>query len=139
MTVFAAIAFATFLFENDYFVSFYEGFFDLADNFCALNDGCADFDFSFVVNEEYAVKFYGVTLFDCVGEAVNIKEAVFFCFELLPLDFNNYVHYLIYKYVNPSGGLRSCIARFGKCDAKVRILIEPQTHRRCVCVIFKII
>lgn len=100
MTVFATIAFAAFLLENDNFVAFEESglltFYlmscNLADNFGTFNSGCANLNCAVCINEEHTVKLYGVTCFDSIAEIVNIQEAVLFCFELLTLNFYDYVH-----------------------------------------------
>lgn len=92
MTVFAAIAFATFLLENDDFFTFYEGSGYLANNFSSFNGGSADFDITVGVCEENAVKFNRIAFFDGIAEIVYIQELAGFGLELLSLDFYDSVH-----------------------------------------------
>ncbi len=107
MSVFATIAFAAFLLENDNFVAFEEGGFNLfatavislvgsyfANYLCAFNGGCAYFDGAVIVNEKNPVKLYGLSGLYLVPEIVNIQEAALFCLELLTLNFYDNVHYI---------------------------------------------
>ena len=93
MAVFAAIAFATFLFENDHFVTFHEGGGHLAYYFGAFYGGSAYLYLAVGVNEENAVEFHGLTFLNFFAKVVNIQEAVLFCLELLALNFYDNVHY----------------------------------------------
>lgn len=103
MTVFATIAFAAFLLENDNFVAFEEsggfalnfvlGYF--ANHLCAFNGGSANLDCAVGVNEQNTVELYGVAGLNIVAKIMNIQEAVLFCLELLALDFYDNVHYYI--------------------------------------------
>ena len=95
MAVFAAIAIATFLLENDHFVTFHEGTFYLANYFCSFYGGSAYLHCAVSVNQENAVKLYGLTLLLLVAEVVNIQELALFSLELLSLNFYDYVHLLI--------------------------------------------
>ncbi len=95
VTVFATIAFATFLLEYDYLVALYEGFGNFTHNFGAFNNRCAYFYLAVIVHEQNFFEFYGVTGFYLVAEVVNIQEAVLFSFELLTLNFYDNVHYNI--------------------------------------------
>ncbi len=92
MAVFAAIAFATFFLENDHFVTFYEGLSHFANYFCTFYGGCADFNGTVSVRQQYAVKFYFVACLYVFAEIVNIQVAVLFSFELLSLNFYDNVH-----------------------------------------------
>ena len=97
MAVFATIAFAAFFLENDHFVTFYEGFFNLANHFCSFHGGSADFHGTVDIGEEDTVEFDSVAIFYGV-DVVNIQVAALFGFELLPLNFYDNVHLnLIFK------------------------------------------
>ena len=106
MTVFATIALAAFLLENDYLVALEESSLDgfataivglvgsnLANDLCAFNGGSANLDSAIGVNEQNAVKLYGLTCLNFVAEIMNIQEAALFCLELLTLNFYDNVHY----------------------------------------------
>ena len=95
MAVFAAIAFATFLLENDHFVTFHEGTFNLANYFCPFYGGSANLHCAVGINQKNAVKLNGFTLFLLVAEVVNIQELALFSLELLSLNFYDNVHLLI--------------------------------------------
>ena len=97
MAVFAAVAFAAFLLEDDNFVTFYERFFDLANNFGAINGGGTDFDFTIGVGEKHFVEFDSLAFFDVVAEVVNIQVLAGFSLELLSLNFYNCVHANVIK------------------------------------------
>ena len=99
MAVFTAIAFATFLFENDYFVAFHEGFDYLAGYFGAFYSRCAYSYIAVSVYEEHFVKADSLALLNLVAEMVYIQILAFFGFELLSFDFYNSVHanLLIYR------------------------------------------
>ena len=93
MTVFATIAFAAFLLENDYLVTFNEGGSYFAYHLGAFYGRSTYFHCAVGVNEEHAVKLYCLAFFHLFAEIVNIQEAVLFCLELLTLNFYNNVHY----------------------------------------------
>lgn len=93
MAVFAAIAFATLLLEDDHFVTFHERGSNLANYFCTFNGGCADLNGTIGVNEQNAVEFNRLAFLDFFAEVVYIQEAVLFSFELLTLNFYDNVHY----------------------------------------------
>lgn len=95
MAVFTTITFAAFFLENDYLVTFHEGTFNLANNFCSFNGRSAYLNGTVGVNEQNAVKLYGLAFLHLVAEIVNIQEAVLFCLELLALNFYDNVHYNI--------------------------------------------
>ena len=83
MAVFAAIAFATFLLEYDYFVAFHEGSSDFAHYLSAFDGGSTDSNSAIIVDQQNAVEFHGVTFLVVCTEEVNVQEAVLFSFELL--------------------------------------------------------
>lgn len=58
MTVFAAIAFTSFLLEDDNFVTFHEGTFYLANYFCSFNGRSAYLNGTVGIHEQYTIKFY---------------------------------------------------------------------------------
>ena len=95
MTVFATIAFAAFLLENDYFFTFHEGSKHLANNLCAIHGGSANFNCVIGLSEKHTVKFYLVSFFNCFAEIMNIQELLRLCLELLSLDFYDSVHLLL--------------------------------------------
>ncbi len=74
MTVFATIAFAAFLLEDDNLLALYEGSEDFTNNLCAIHGGSANFNCFIGLREENTVEFNLVTFFDCVAEIVNIQE-----------------------------------------------------------------
>lgn len=92
MSVLTTIVVATFLLENDYFVAFYEGTFNLANHFCPFYGGRADFDGTVGIYKKHAVKLDGFTFFALFAEIVDIQEFAGFGFELLSLNFYNSVH-----------------------------------------------
>ncbi len=94
MAVFAAIAFTSFLLEDDYFVTFYERLGHFAYYFGSFNGRSANFNVTVGIKEEHAVKFYCVARFFVLAEKVNIQELAGFCLELLSLDFYNSVHFI---------------------------------------------
>ena len=102
MAVETTIAFATFFLENEYFVTFYEGFLDLANYFCSFDGRSADFNGTVGISEENTVKLYCVAFFYLLAEIMNIQEFVFFSFKLLSLNFYDNVHLMLYVLkVNP--------------------------------------
>ncbi len=92
MSVFAAVVVTTFLLENDNFITFYEGTFNLANYFCTFYGRCANLYGTVGVDQENAVKLYGLTLFFLLAEIVNIQELAGFSLELLSLNFYDSVH-----------------------------------------------
>lgn len=95
MTVLAAIALAALLLENDHLVALHEGLGDFAYYFGSFNGRSAYLNGTVGVNEQNAVKLYGLAFLHLVAEIVNIQEAVLFCLELLALNFYDNVHYNI--------------------------------------------
>ena len=96
MAVFTAIAFATFLLENDYFVTFHQGYGYFAYHLCTFYGRCSNCYVTVGVYEQYTVELNCVAFFFLVAEIVNIQELAGFCLELLSLNFYNCVHLLIY-------------------------------------------
>ena len=92
MAVFAAIAFATFLLENNHLFTLYERCQNLTYNFCAFYCGSANLYCIIGLSEENAVKFNLVTFFDSFAEIVDIQELLRLGLELLSLDFYDSVH-----------------------------------------------
>lgn len=95
MSVFAAIAFATFLFENDDFVAFYQRKHNFSIYFCAFHGRRADFYVAVSVNEKDFVESYGFALFH-IAEMVDIQIFAGFGFVLQSLDFYDSVHLYFY-------------------------------------------
>ena len=95
MAVETAIAFAAFFLENDHFITFHEGTFHLANNFCSFHGGGSDFYGTVDVDKENAVEFDSVAFFNFFAEIVDVQEFAGFGFELLSFDFYDYVHLLI--------------------------------------------
>lgn len=94
MAVFTTIAFATLFLENDHFITFYEGTFYLANYFCSFNNGSTYFYFTVNIGKKNTVENDFLLFFNVVAEEVNIQELTFFSFELLSLNFYDYVHLL---------------------------------------------
>ena len=94
MSVFATIAFAAFLLENDNLLAFYKGSEDFTYNLCAFHCGSANFNCFVGLSEEHAVKFDLVSFFNSFAEIVNIQELFRLCLKLLSLDFYDSVHLL---------------------------------------------
>ena len=92
MAVFAAIAFATLLLEDNHFVTFYEWLSHFAYYLGAVNNGHANLNFTVNVCEKNAVEFHCVAFLYAV-DVLNIQEAVLFCLELLALDLYDNVHF----------------------------------------------
>ena len=91
MTVQAAIAFATFLLENNHVLTLDERLDDLTHYLCAFNCGSAHLYSAFGVNQKNFVKFYCVALVH-LGEVMNIQLPAGLGVELLSLNFYNCVH-----------------------------------------------
>lgn len=92
MAVFAAIAFATFFLENDYFFTFNERSEHFAVNFGTFNGRCANFNVAVGIEQEDFVEGNGVAFLSILAEIVDIEVFTFFSFELLSFDFYNSVH-----------------------------------------------
>ena len=94
MTVQAAIAFATFLLENDNVFTFYEGSLYLANNLCTFDGRCANLNGTVGIHEQDAVKLYRVAFLALVTEIVDIQLLAGLDTELLSLNLYNCVHLL---------------------------------------------
>lgn len=102
MAVFTTIAFAAFFLENDYLVTFHEGTFNLANNFCSFNGRSAYLNGTVGINQENFFEVNYIAFFYVLAEIVDIQEFTCFCFELLSLNFYNCVHlFNIDLLVNP--------------------------------------
>lgn len=124
MAVFAAIAFTTLFLEHDDFVALDELTLDFAYDFCSFNGRSADLDGTVGIHEQNAVELYGFAFLGLLAEIVDIEEFILLSFELLSLNFNNYVHLLNCEIVNSAG--RTFVpawsltgARYGKMRCKV--------------------
>ena len=93
MTVFATIAFAAFLLENDNLITLNEVFGYFTNYFGSFYGRSAYLNGTVGIYEKHAVKLYGLAVLGFFAEIVNIQEAVLFCLELLALDFYDNVHY----------------------------------------------
>ena len=96
MTVFAAIAFATFLLEDDHFLTLYEGLENFAIHFSSFNGRSTDFNVAVGIEKKHFVESNSVALFYFIAEVVDIKVFTFFSFKLLSFDFYDSVHLLLY-------------------------------------------
>lgn len=92
MTVQTAIAFATFFLENKNFITFHEGTFYLANNFCSFYGRGTNFYVTVGVNQENFVEVDCVAFFYVLAEIVDIQVFACFSLELLSLNFYNCVH-----------------------------------------------
>ena len=92
MTVQAAIAFATFLLENDDVFTFHEGSLYLANNLCTFDGRCANLNGTVGIYEQNAVKLYVVAFLALVAEIVDIQLLAGLDTELLSLNLYNCVH-----------------------------------------------
>ena len=100
VTVPTAIAFAAFFLENDYFVTFYEGTFNLANYFCSFNGRSAYFNGTVGINKENIVEINLIAFFHVLAEILDIQEFSGFCLELLSFNFYNSVHFLDRNFTN---------------------------------------
>lgn len=89
VTVAFTITFSSFLLEDDDTFAF-EMREDFANDLCTFYGGSTHFYGSVVVNQQYFVKLDSSTLLSV--QTVNIESLAGFGFELLSLDFYNYVH-----------------------------------------------
>ncbi len=89
VTVAFTITFSSFLLEDDDAFAF-EMREDFANDLCTFYGGSTNFYGSVVVDQQYFVKLDSSTLLSV--QTVNIESLAGFGFELLSLDFYNYVH-----------------------------------------------
>lgn len=92
MTVFATIAFAAFLFENDNFLTFHQRNEHFALDLCSFHGRSTDFNVAVGIEKKHFVESDSVALFYFLAEVVNIQIFAFFGFELLSFDFYDSVH-----------------------------------------------
>lgn len=92
MSVQTAIAFATFLLENNHVFTFHEGCLYLANNFGTFDGRCAHCNSTVGIHEEDLGKFHGFTLLLLAAEIVNKQILAGLGAELLSLNFYNCVH-----------------------------------------------
>ena len=92
MAVQTAIAFATFLLENDDVFTFHEGSLYLANNLCAFNGRRANLNGTVGIHEQNAVKLYVVAFLALVAEVVDIQLLALLGTELLSLNLYNCIH-----------------------------------------------
>ena len=98
VTVFTAVAFATFLFENYYLVSFHEGFHNLTVHFSA-GHGRHTYTYGTVsINEKHFVETHFVALFNIRAKMVDIQVLACFSLKLLSLNLYNCVHLICCSY-----------------------------------------
>ena len=86
-----AIAFSSFFLEDDDALAFQVGEY-FAYDFCTFYGGGAHFYGAVVIDQQYFVEFDSGALLCC--QTVNEQPATGFGFELLSLNFYNYVHLL---------------------------------------------
>ena len=92
MAVETAIAFATFLLENDHVLTLHERSFHLAYNLGTFYGRCAHCHSTVGIYEQNLVELYSVTFVLLVAEIVNIQLLAGLGAELLSLNFYNCVH-----------------------------------------------
>ena len=92
MTVLLAIVLAAFHLENDHLVTFDKRSVYLHNNFCSLDNGCADFYGTVIVYEQYFVKLYGLTCFSVLN-VVHEEFLSLFYLELLAVNAYDCVHF----------------------------------------------
>ena len=92
MSVQTAIAFATFLLENDDVFTFHEGSLYLANNLCTFDGRCANLNGTVGIHEKDAVELYRVTFLALVAEVVDIQLLAGLDTKLLSLNLYNCVH-----------------------------------------------
>ena len=92
MTVETAIAFATFLLEDDNVFTFHEGSLYLANNLCTFDGRCANLNGTVGIHEQDAVELYRVAFLAIVAEVVDIQLLAGLDTELLSLNLYNCVH-----------------------------------------------
>ena len=93
VTVETTITFATFLLENDHFVTLHEGLEHFTLHCGSFNGRSTDFYVVVGIKTKYLLKCDLVTCLYLFAEMVNIQKFAFFGFELLSFDFYNSVHY----------------------------------------------
>ena len=94
MTVQFSVAFSSLLVEYQYLVAFYQRRYNFAYHFRSFYGRSTHFYFTVVVYQQNFVKFNSCTAF-CVLNVLNKEFLSFFNFELLTVNFYNYVHFFI--------------------------------------------
>ena len=93
-----AVALAATLVEDEDFVTLHEWGDDLENYFCSFYCWSSYFDFSVVVYQQH---FFNLN--SCVGfyvlDVVDVELLALFCFELLTLNFCNYVHCFVIMFL----------------------------------------
>lgn len=87
------VTLATALVENKNLVALYEWAYNLCNNLCTLNSRCANFYFSFILNEENLLELNSCVCFNFL-DVVNEDLLAFFNLELLTVNFYDYVHFI---------------------------------------------
>ena len=98
MAVEAAIAFATFLLEDDHLVALYEGKENFACYLCAFYGRHTDSHVAVGVKKKDFVEDYSLAFLYFIAEMVHIQILAFFGFELLTFDFYDCVHFNLLYY-----------------------------------------
>lgn len=93
VTVQLLVTFSSLLVEYQHFVTLYQVRNDFANDFCAFDGGSTYSDGSVVVCQQHFVKFNSCTVFS-VLDVLNEQLLAFFGFELLTVNFYNYVHFI---------------------------------------------
>ncbi len=94
MTVQFSVAFSSLLVEYQHFIAFYQRRNYFANHFGSFYGRSTHFYFTVVVYQQNFVKFNSCTAF-CVLNVLNKEFLSFFYFELLTVNFYNYVHFFI--------------------------------------------
>ena len=94
VTVLLLIVLAALLMEHDYLVALYERGLYLGNYLCALHGGGAYGDCSFVVNKKHVLELHFLSGL-CARDVVDKHCLVCLYLELLALNLNNSVHFLL--------------------------------------------
>ena len=86
------VSFSSFFVEYKDFVAFYQMRFHFAHHFGPFYGGDTYFDFTIVVGQQYLFKFNNCAVF-CILDVLNEQPFSFFGFELLTVNFYDYVHF----------------------------------------------
>ncbi len=102
ITVEFAVAFATLFVENEHLFAFYERRDDFANHFGSFYYGSAHGDVTFVVYQQYCLKFNSLAAF-CCRHVVDEELFAFLSLELLTVNLYDCVHFKLYKRFFPGG------------------------------------
>lgn len=94
ITVEFAVAFATLFVENEHLFAFYERRDDFANHFGSFYYGSAHGDVTFVVYQQYFLKFNSLAAFSC-RHVVDEELFAFLSLELLTVNLYDCVHFKI--------------------------------------------